>query len=72
VKPCCDEALCCAALRRAVQGLLVFSRVGVYLRLPGVDVDRFAETMQGAGLLGYIDALSGGSISKVGIFSLGG
>lgn len=49
----------------------MFSRVGVYMRLPGVDVDRFSEAMQGAGLLGYIDALSGGSISKVGVFSLG-
>ncbi|GAB4816752.1 hypothetical protein N2152v2_003798 [Parachlorella kessleri] len=51
--------------------LMVFSRVGVFIRLPGVDVDRFAETMAGGGLLGYIDALSGGSISKVGVFSLG-
>jgi SecY len=55
-----------------VQGLIAFSRLGVYLRLPGVDVDRFAESMRGGGLLGYIDALSGGSISKVGVFSLGG
>ena len=30
----------------APQGLLVFSRLGVYIRLPGVDVDRFAEQMQ--------------------------
>jgi preprotein translocase SecY subunit len=52
-------------------GLLVFSRLGVYVRLPGVDVDRFAEAMSGSGLLGYIDTLSGGSISKVGVFSLG-
>lgn len=52
-------------------GLLIFSRVGVYVRLPGVDVDRLAEAMSGSGLLGYIDTLSGGSISKVGLFSLG-
>jgi len=51
--------------------LLVFSRVGVYIRLPGVDVDRFADAMSTSGLLGYIDTLSGGSISKVGVFSLG-
>jgi protein transport protein SEC61 subunit alpha len=49
----------------------MFSRLGVYMRLPGVDVDRFQASMQGGGLLGYIDALSGGSISKVGVFSLG-
>ena len=54
-----------------LQGLIMFSRLGVYLRLPGVDVERFQSSMQGGGLLGYIDALSGGSISKVGVFSLG-
>lgn len=53
------------------QALIVFSRVGVYERLPGVDVERFAESMQSGGIMGYIDALSGGSISKVGVFSLG-
>ena len=50
----------------------MFTRVGVYERLPGVDVDRFAASMQSSGgLMSYIDTLSGGSISKVGIFSLG-
>lgn len=51
--------------------LIAFSRLGVYIRLPGVDVERFGEAMSGSGLLGYIDTLSGGSISKVGVFSLG-
>jgi hypothetical protein len=55
----------------ALLGLIVLSRVGVYVRLPGVDVDAFGATMAGNGLLGYVDALSGGSISKVGLFSLG-
>ncbi|KAK9908883.1 hypothetical protein WJX75_004199 [Coccomyxa subellipsoidea] len=54
-----------------ILALIVFSRVGVYMRLPGVDADKFAETVQSGGILGYIDALSGGSISRVGIFSLG-
>eukprot|EP00891_Asterochloris_glomerata_P001298 jgi/Astpho2/1298/Aster-06174 len=52
-------------------GLIAFSRLGVYLRVPGVDVDAFEKSIKGGGLLGYIDALSGGSISKVGVFSLG-
>lgn len=52
-------------------GLIAFSRLGVYIRIPGVDVDAFAATMQNNGLLSYVDALAGGSISKVGIFSLG-
>lgn len=41
------------------------------MRVPGVDADRFAEAVQSQGILGYIDTLSGGSISRVGIFSLG-
>ncbi len=53
------------------QALVVFSRVGVYMRVPGVDAERFAEAVQSQGILGYIDTLSGGSISRVGIFSLG-
>jgi len=52
-------------------GLLLVSRVGVYLPLEGVDRDAFAAAVQGSGLLGYMDTLSGGSISKVGVFSLG-
>lgn len=57
----------------AAQLLVVFTRVGSYIRVPGVDVDRFAESMRagGGGLLGTIDQLSGGSISRFGVFSLG-
>ena len=56
-----------------MQLLVVFTRVGSYIRVPGVDVDRFAESMRagGGGLLGTIDQLSGGSISRFGLFSLG-
>lgn len=55
----------------SLQGLVALSRLGVYIRLPGVDIARFEQSMQGGGLLGYIDTLSGGSLSKVGVFSLG-
>ena len=41
------------------------------MRVPGVDAERFAEAVQSQGILGYLDTLSGGSISRVGIFSLG-
>lgn len=54
-----------------LQGLVLFSRLGVYIPLPGVDVAAFAGSIKTEGLLGYIDTLSGGSISRVGIFSLG-
>lgn len=56
-------------------GLLVAfvaaSRVGVYDRLPGVDVAKFSEAVSNNGVLGYIDNITGGSISNVGVFSLG-
>jgi preprotein translocase subunit SecY len=52
-------------------GLVAASRVGVYDRLPGVDVARFSEAVASNGLLGYIDSITGGSISNVGVFSLG-
>lgn len=69
--PCIGLKTLTSHLTIYLQALLVFSRVGVYIRIPGVDVERFSEAMQGSGLLGYIDTLSGGSISRVGVFSLG-
>ena len=33
-------------LRVDVQGLIVISRTGIYIPLSGVDVKRFAESMQ--------------------------
>ena len=55
----------------AMVALVVVSRIGVYERLPGVDVEAFGASLRSGGLLGYIDTLSGGSISRVGLFSLG-
>ena len=66
-----DLAILAGSVCLLLQALIAFSRVGVYIRLPGVDVDAFSQHMQGGGLLSYIDALSGGSVSRVGIFSLG-
>jgi len=52
--------------------LLILSRVGTYIPISGVDRDAFAESLQGGGnVLSYVDTLTGGSISKLGIFSLG-
>eukprot|EP00892_Ulva_mutabilis_P011181 jgi/Ulvmu1/8435/UM043_0013.1 len=55
----------------ALIGLIAVSRVGVYDRLPGVDIEKFSAAVSGSGLLGYIDNITGGSISNVGVFSLG-
>jgi hypothetical protein len=55
-----------------ILGLLIVSRVGTYIPISGVDRAAFAESLQGGGsVLGYVDTLTGGSISKLGIFSLG-
>ena len=51
--------------------LVAASRVGVYDRLPGVDVAKFSEAVSSNGLLGYLDSITGGSISNVGVCSLG-
>ena len=55
-----------------VFALLVLSRVGTYIPISGVDRTAFAESLAGSGgMMGYVDTLTGGSISKLGIFSLG-
>jgi hypothetical protein len=55
-----------------ILALLVVSRVGTYIPISGVDRAAFAESLAGGGgVLGYVDTLTGGSISKLGIFSLG-
>ena len=55
-----------------VFALLVLSRVGTYIPISGVDRAAFAESLQGSGgMMAYADTLTGGSISKLGIFSLG-
>lgn len=56
--------------------LVLISRVGVYVPIAGVDREAFAAALQGstsgaAGVLSYVDALTGGSISRVGVFTLG-
>ena len=51
--------------------LVAASRVGVYDHLYGVDIDKFSQTVSSNGILGYIDNITGGSISNVGVFTLG-
>lgn len=53
--------------------ILTLSRVGVYIPVSNlIDTKAFGEALESTGgLMGYIDALTGGSVSKVGLFSLG-
>ena len=40
-------------------GLLILSRVGVYIPLPGIDTAAFSKNFESASILGFIDALAG-------------
>jgi hypothetical protein len=55
-----------------ILALLVVSRIGAYIPISGVDRTAFAESLSNTGgVMSYVDTLTGGSISKLGIFSLG-
>jgi preprotein translocase subunit SecY len=53
-------------------GALVVCQIGTYIPLPGVDVAAWGSLFnaQSHGLLGQANALSGGAVSRLGIFSL--
>src|ERR1700728_1347235 len=54
-------------------GMLAVYRVGVFVRLPGVDgnVMQAVVSKQGGGLLGLFNMFSGGALSNLSIFALG-
>ena len=57
-----------------IAALLLVSRLGSYIPLPGIDREAFRELVQGDGansFLQYVDRISGGSISNFGLFTLG-
>jgi preprotein translocase subunit SecY len=53
-------------------GLLILARLGVYLPVPGINRDQFAQAIQNNGpLFGLLNIFSGGGLSTLGIFALG-
>ncbi len=53
-------------------GLIFVYRLGSYIALPGIDVSRLQQLLQGAsGLPGLIDMFAGGAFSRASIFALG-
>lgn len=53
-------------------GILILARVGVFLPVPGINREQFAQAMQNNNaLLGLLDIFSGGGLSTLGIFALG-
>jgi preprotein translocase subunit SecY len=52
-------------------GLLVLIRLGIYLPIPGIDRQIFAESIANNPVIGFLNIFSGGGISTLGIFALG-
>jgi preprotein translocase subunit SecY len=52
-------------------GLLILARLGIYLRLPGIDQAAFSKAVENSSIIGFLDIFSGGGISAVGVFALG-
>jgi preprotein translocase subunit SecY len=56
-------------------GVLIIYRLGTYIPVIGVDVNRLRDFMQQAsklsGLLGYLDVFSGGALAQCTLFALG-
>ncbi len=52
-------------------GLLILVRLGVYLPVPGINRQAFADSIQNSPVIGFLDLFSGGGLSALGIFALG-
>ena len=53
-------------------GLLLLVRLGIYIPIPGINSDKFADFIERGGqLIGFLDIFTGGGISTLGIFALG-
>ncbi len=53
-------------------GILILARLGVYLPVPGINREQFAQAAQNNGpLFGLLNIFSGGGLSTLGIFALG-
>ncbi|MDJ0535022.1 MAG: preprotein translocase subunit SecY [Xenococcaceae cyanobacterium MO_207.B15] len=52
-------------------GLLILVRLGIFIPVPGIDRDLFAQGIQNLPVLGFLDIFTGGGLSALGIFALG-
>jgi preprotein translocase subunit SecY len=52
-------------------GLLVLVRLGIFLPVPGLNLDAFAEVVKNNQFFSFLDYFSGGGFSALGIFALG-
>ncbi|MDR1137595.1 MAG: preprotein translocase subunit SecY [Synergistaceae bacterium] len=55
-----------------VIGALFIFRLGAYIPTPGIDTDAMSQFFsRGEGVLGFLNLLTGGALSRFGIFALG-
>ena len=52
-------------------GLLVFSRLGTFIPVPGVDHDAFYESISNNPIVSFLNVFSGGGFASIGLFALG-
>jgi len=51
--------------------LLVFSRLGTFIPVPGVDHDAFYESISNNPIVSFLNVFSGGGFASIGVFALG-
>jgi len=51
--------------------ILLISRMGIFIPIPGINHDAFSQSLQNNGLLNFLNIFSGGGFSTIGIFALG-
>ncbi|MBW4699843.1 MAG: preprotein translocase subunit SecY [Aphanocapsa lilacina HA4352-LM1] len=52
-------------------GLLVLSRIGIYIPLPGINQAAFQEATQNNAIIGFLNIFAGGGFTTLGVFMLG-
>jgi preprotein translocase subunit SecY len=53
-------------------GMLILARLGVFLPVPGINREQFAQSVQNnSAIIGFLDIFSGGGLSTLGVFALG-
>jgi len=53
-------------------GMLILARLGVFLPVPGINREQFAQSVQNnSAVIGFLDIFSGGGLSTLGVFALG-
>lgn len=52
-------------------GMLVLVRLGIFLPIPDIDRQAFAQSVQNNPVISFLDIFAGGGLSALGIFALG-